>query len=139
MRLQVFGTGGETPVMTRPDGAAFAARWCSDWNSHDLEAVLSHYADDAVFTSPVAVRVTGGDGILRGKQALREYWGAGMGRIPDLHFEILDVYEGVDTIVINYVNQVGNKVCEVLTFDGDLAIIGHGTYMREANPTGLRD
>jgi ketosteroid isomerase-like protein len=52
--------------MSRPDADAFAARWCADWNAHDLEALLAHFTDDVVFTSPVAQRVLGTDGIVRG-------------------------------------------------------------------------
>lgn len=125
--------------MSRPDPAAFATDWCANWNARDLEALLAHFSDDVVFSSPVSVRVVGGDGILRGKDALREYWQIALEKIPDLHFEIIDVYAGVDTLVINYRNQLGNRVCEVLTFDGELAITGHGTYLETGNPTGVRD
>ena len=37
--------------------------------------------------------------------ALRSYWEAGLQRIPDLHFEVLGFYMGIDTLVINYRNQ----------------------------------
>jgi ketosteroid isomerase-like protein len=30
----------------------FAADWIAAWNSHDLDVILSHYADDVVFHSP---------------------------------------------------------------------------------------
>jgi hypothetical protein len=39
-------------------------------------------------------------------------------------------------VVINYRNQVGGMVCEVLTFDGPLISQGHGTYLGQA-PVGL--
>ena len=117
--------------MTTPDPHAFATRWCAQWNAHDLEGLLTHFTDDVVFTSPVAIRVLGGDGIVRGKAALRAYWQLGLERIPDLQFEVLDVYGGVDTLVINYRNQAGIRVCEVLTFVGDLISEGHGTYVVE--------
>jgi len=114
----------------------FAAAWREAWNSHDLDAILAHYTDDVVFTSPAAQRLVGGDGVLRGKDALREYWRNGLELIPDLHFEVEAVYAGVDTLVINYRNQVGNLVCEVLHFDGDLVREGHGTYRDTTNPEG---
>ena len=40
--------------MNQDKAATFAEQWATDWNSHDIEAVLSHFADDAVFTSPLA-------------------------------------------------------------------------------------
>ncbi len=120
------------------EATAFVETWARDWNAHDLEAMLAHYADDVTFTSPVARQVPGfEDGVVRGKDQLRRYWGEGLRRIPDLHFEVIDHYVGVDTVVINYRNQRGGRVCEVLTFDGDLVALGHGTYLDESNPAGL--
>jgi ketosteroid isomerase-like protein len=116
--------------MPMPDAATFAEQWVTAWNRHDLEAVLAHFADDAVFTSPVATWVvpdTGG--VLRGKAALRRYWTAALRRVPDLHFDVVGVYSGVATLVINYRNQRGDLVNEVLTFGDDgLVREGHGTY-----------
>jgi hypothetical protein len=116
----------------------FADSWARSWNTRDIEGVLSHFAEDAVFTSPVAVQLMeGSDGVIRGKAALRGYWNEGLRRIPDLHFEVLAVYAGLSTLVINYRNQRGGLVCEVLTLDGSLVTSGHGTYLGDdANPAG---
>jgi hypothetical protein len=116
---------------------AFAEQWVKDWNAHDVDALVAHYTDDVVFTSPVAARLFGGDGVIRGKEALRQYWSEGIRRIPDLRFEVLALYLGVNTLVINYRNQAGGVVSEVLTFDGPLVKEGHGTYLANA-PTGLK-
>lgn len=43
--------------MPTPDAAAFTLAWTRAWNDHDVEAVLDHFHDDVVFTSPVAARV----------------------------------------------------------------------------------
>ena len=124
--------------MNHTDARRFADDWLAAWNAHDLDALLSHFTDDVVFTSPVAARLLGGDGVLRGKDALRHYWTEGLRRIPDLRFEVVGVYVGVDTVVIHYRNQLGRLVNEVLTFDGDLVKAGHGTYLdADANPAGL--
>ena len=50
----------------------FAAHWIGAWNSHDIEAILSHYGDDVVFLSPVAAQRTG-NGRVIGREALRSY------------------------------------------------------------------
>jgi hypothetical protein len=108
----------------------FVRNWLEAWNAHDLEAVLAHFADDATFTSPVAARILeGSDGVVHGKAALRNYWGEGLRRIPDLRFDLVGIYVGVDTIVINYRNQNGGLVSEVLRFHGPLVVEGHGTYL----------
>jgi SnoaL-like protein len=109
----------------------FATDWLDAWNGHDLDAILRHFAEEVLFTSPLAQRIAeGSDGVIRGKAALREYWSEGLRRNPELHFEITGLYLGVNTIVIQYVNQSGGAVDEVLTFDGPLVIEGHATYLR---------
>ena len=54
------------------DHDAFAAEWLAAWNAHDLERILSHYAEGVTFLSPVAARMTG-NGRVEGKAALRAY------------------------------------------------------------------
>ena len=108
----------------------FAADWLDAWNTHDLEAILRHFDDEIVFTSPVAIRlVDGSDGVLRGKEELRAYWREGLRQIPELHFDIESLYVGIDTLVIHYRNQSGGLVNEVLTFRGSLVVEGHATYL----------
>jgi hypothetical protein len=118
--------------MDQTEAQAFADQWVKDWNAHDVDALLAHFTDDVLFTSPVAIRVLGGDGVIRGKDALRRYWSEGIRLIPDLRFEVLAVYVGISTLVINYRNQAGGVVSEVLTFDGALVHEGHGTYLAPA-------
>ena len=108
----------------------FARHWLDAWNRHDIDAVLAHFADAVTFTSPVAARmIEGSEGVIRGKEALRAYWSEGVRLIPDLHFELLGVYLGVDTLTINFRNESGAVANEVLRFDGTLVIEGHGTYL----------
>jgi hypothetical protein len=115
---------------TLPELEAFTQSWLDAWNNHDLDAVLAHFAEDVVFSSPVAIQILPDcDGVIRGKGELRRYWTEGLRRIPDLHFELLGVYAGVDTIVINYRNQRGGLVNEILTFADGLVQQGHGTYL----------
>jgi chromate reductase, NAD(P)H dehydrogenase (quinone) len=113
--------------------AAFAAEWERNWNAHDLDALLAHFAEDVVFTSPVAAQILAeGDGVIRGRDALRAYWSYALGMLPDLHFTVEDVFCGLDTIAIAYRNHRGNRVCELLTFDGSLVVAGHATYRSDA-------
>lgn len=107
----------------------FAARWISAWNARDVEAVLTDYADDVVFTSPNALRVVPeSGGTVRGKDALRRYWTRALRGNPDIHFELLGVYVGIDTVVLHYRNQVGGLVNEVLTYTDGLVTLGHATH-----------
>jgi ketosteroid isomerase-like protein len=116
--------------VNREEAVAFAERWVKEWNDHDVEAVLAHFADDAVFTSPLAERIfPGSGGVVRGKDELRRYWAEGIRLGPGLRFELLGVYAGVDTIVIRFRNERGDDRCEVLTFAGGLVRAGHGTSL----------
>jgi ketosteroid isomerase-like protein len=108
----------------------FAAEWLEAWNAHDLEAILGHFSDDVVFSSPLAQRILeGSDGVIRGIDQLRVYWREGLRRNTELHFEIEGLYLGVTTLVIQYRSHSGGLVNEVLTFDGSLVIEGHATYL----------
>jgi hypothetical protein len=126
--------------MDYAEAETFVDKWVKDWNDHDVEALLGHFSDDVVFTSPVAIQLLeDSDGVIRGKEALRQYWSEGVRRVPDLHFDVLGFYVGVHTLVINYQNQKGGLVCEVLVFDGRLVIHGHGTYLGgDPNSVGAR-
>jgi ketosteroid isomerase-like protein len=111
------------------EALAFAERWVKNWNDHDIEAVLTHFADDVIFTSPLAERLfPESGGVISGKDALRQYWAEGVRRGPGLRFELLGVYAGTDTIVLRFRNEQGVDRCEVLTFGGGLVRTGHGTY-----------
>ena len=104
--------------------------WEAAWNGRDIEAVLMHFAEDAVFTSPVAQQVGfAQDGIVRGKDALRRYWLAALNKNPDLKFRVTAVYSAVDTIVIAFQNQLGVDRAEVLRFADGLVVEGHGTFI----------
>ncbi len=120
----------EAGIVSTPDPAGFAEEWVAAWNRRDVEAVLAHFHDDVVFTSPVAAEIVPGSvGVVRGRAALREFWCAALAAVPDLHFDIVGIYGGPSVLVINYRNQKGGLVNEVLEFDGDLVRRGHGTYL----------
>lgn len=119
-----------------PEAAAFARTWADEWNAHDLDAILTRYAADVVFRSPVAVQVLGvPDGTIRGIDALRKYWSAGLAANPDLRFEVLEVFEGIDTLVIRFRSEKGEARAEVLTFRDGLIAEGRGLFLA-ANGSG---
>jgi ketosteroid isomerase-like protein len=110
-----------SPVITPTFARAFAVEWIAAWNSGDLERIFSHYADDFEMRSPlIAERGFSPTGTLRGKDAIRPYWGAGLaGAVPPIRFELVDAYAGVGTIAIHY-RSVGRKyVVEVIELDDE--------------------
>ena len=113
-----------------PDPLAFSHEWEAAWNRGDVEAVLEHFHDDAVFTSAIAWQLGfADDGVVTGKAALRAYWTTALTKNPGLHFEITAIYGGVRTLVIAYKTQAGTDRVEVLTFKDRLVIEGHGMSM----------
>ena len=73
--------------MDRAEAERYARRWIADWNARDLEAVLTHFEDDVVFTSPRALAVVG-VATQRGKAALRAYWTRALASIRTLTFTL---------------------------------------------------
>jgi len=62
----------------------FAQDWVDAWNGHDLERILSHYDDEVLLTSPVALKLLNGEGTVRSKAALRDYFLRGLQAFPNL-------------------------------------------------------
>jgi hypothetical protein len=111
--------GGYMADTILPLQAAFARKfaqdWVEAWNSHDLERILSHYEDEVLLVSPVALKLLGGDGTVRGKAALHDYFSRGLQAFPHLRFDLIDAFWGIETIVVYYINNVrGNKTAEVM-------------------------
>ena len=77
--------------MTNDFAKRFAAEWIEAWNSHDLDKILSHYANDFEMSSPYILQIAGEpSGMLKGKDQVAAYWAQALQRIPDLHFELLN-------------------------------------------------
>lgn len=67
--------------------SGFVTAWLAAWNTHDIEAVLAHFHDDACFVSPIAKQlIPDSQGSLKGKTAIRAYWQQALTLVPDLHF-----------------------------------------------------
>lgn len=101
----------------RPEFAErFATEWIAAWNSHDLERILAHYADDFEMSSPYIPVIAGEpSGTLKGKAVVRAYWSRALQAVPDLRFELVQALAGVDSVTIYYKGHRG-LVAEVLHF-----------------------
>lgn len=97
----------------------FAHEWIAAWNSHDLQRILSHYAEDFEMASPFIVQVAGEpSGKLKGKQAVGAYWAKALALNPSLRFELIGVLAGIDSITLYYKGTRG-MATEVFHFDAD--------------------
>jgi hypothetical protein len=122
--LPPVGVSAILPGMIDRDFAdRFAADWVAAWNRHDLAAVLAHYADDFDMSSPYIAEIAGEpSGRLRGKAAVGAYWAAALGRMPDLHFELVDTLVGIDSITLYY-RGVHGTAAEVFQYDVDGRVV----------------
>ncbi len=97
----------------------FAREWIGAWNSHDLERILSHYTNDFEMSSPVITQIAGEpSGTLKGKDAVGAYWAKALTLVPDLRFELLATFVGVDSITLYYKGPRGASA-EVFHFGPD--------------------
>lgn len=91
-----------------------ARNWCDAWNRRDLDAIMDHYADDVEFSSPTVVKRWGiADGWLRGKGKVRENFAIGVAA-PDLHFELIDVLLGLNSVCVVYRRENGALVSDLV-------------------------
>lgn len=111
-------------MLTEPEVRKFAGDWVRAWNSHDLEAIMSHYGPEVVLTSPVAARIMNdSSGKVKGKAALRDYFKRGLEAYPNLSFELLDVMWGLSSVVLYYKNQNGSRTGEFMELDAEGKVI----------------
>jgi hypothetical protein len=106
--------------MTKDEAWSLANHWVAAWNSHDLDAIMSHYADEIEITSPVAAQLLAvPDGKVVGKPNLRAYFQRGLEAFPDLHFHLEDVLWGVSSVVLCYTNQKGRRTAEFMELSAE--------------------
>jgi len=111
--------------VTEADAQRFAIEWVESWNSHDLERILSHYSEDVEVTSPLIESALGPGRIsVRGKKALRAYWGPALDQYPDLRFVLFRAYAGPNSLVLHYQSIQGLIGAECMEFNG------HGVVCR---------
>ena len=100
------------------DAKEFAADWIAAWNAHDLDRILSHYAEKVVLISPVAAKLLGDpSGAVSSINALRDYFAKGLALFPNLEFKLIDVMQGLSSIVLCYENQRATRTAEFMEFD----------------------
>lgn len=98
----------------------FAKKWVESWNTRDLDEILTHYSDDIVVTTPMIRIATGGEvDSLHGKEAVTAYWKLALERIPDLHFELVEVTTGVDSVALYYKSVMNKMAIEVMFFNSE--------------------
>ena len=78
-------------MLTEKQAREFSSHWIDGWNSHNLDAIMAHYDEKVVLTSPVAQKIM---------------------NIPSGTI----VMWGIKSVVVHYKNQKGIKVGELMEF-----------------------
>jgi ketosteroid isomerase-like protein len=102
-------------VSVRIDARVFADRWISEWNQKDVEAMLTHFSESVVFTSPRAKAIVGTSRV-EGKSSLREYWTKAIDRIQTIHFTLDYVISDGDRIGIVYIAEIDGRRMRCVEF-----------------------
>ena len=98
---------------------SIAYRWFDAFNTHNLEQLLSLYDDEAQHFSPkLKIRKPETNGLVSGKQALREWWQDAFDRLPTLHYKVTSLTANSDRVFMEYIRMVKEEddmlVAEVL-------------------------
>ena len=94
----------------------FAQEWQDGWNSHDLDRIMAHYHEEVVFRSARAQALVG-KGELVGHSELRRYWAKALKHQPELKFQVQDVLQRHEMLVMIYSNQDKNIATETFYFN----------------------
>lgn len=117
-------------MLAEADARRFAASWYAAWNAHDLDAMMAHYADDIEHSSPFIARYNGDPHCrpLRGKDAVRAYFGRALERNPTLRFDPIHVAVGVDSVALAYRRMTGELAIETFVLRGGRVVRSMSHY-----------
>ncbi|RYZ09920.1 MAG: nuclear transport factor 2 family protein [Myxococcales bacterium] len=126
--------------LTEAAAQQFALDWVEAWNRRDVEAVLAHFAEDAIFVSPKAERIFG-TARLEGKAALRSYWQRALAQIAELRFELEVAHWSArsETLTVVYQAALGGaspvRATELMSFRDGRVVRGEALYGAAQNVT----
>ena len=75
--------------MDRAAIGRFVETWCANWCKVDIDAVVSHFAENAEIRSPLALKLTGSP-VVAGAENIRRYWRQAYGHIASADLKVLD-------------------------------------------------
>ena len=83
-----------------------AIQWFDAFNNHDLEALLALYHNNAEHYSPkLKVHHPETNGLIIGKEALRNWWQDAFQRLPNLQYQIIRIMNDDEQVFMEYTRQ----------------------------------
>jgi ketosteroid isomerase-like protein len=109
-------------MLGEDEARTFSRSWYAAWNRHDLDGIMAHYADGIAHSSPFIARYNHDPECkpLRGKAAVRDYFGRALQRNPTLRFDPMHLGVGVDTVALVYRRMTGEVAVETFRFRAGL-------------------
>jgi acyl-CoA thioesterase FadM/ketosteroid isomerase-like protein len=120
-------------TLTEASAQKLARDWVDAWNRRDVESVLAHFAEDAVFVSPKAQRFVGTPRIV-GKSALRAYWQTALSQLTTLEFTLDTALWSprTETLTVLYQAALGGlpatRAAEIMRFRAGHIVHGEALY-----------
>ena len=118
-------------MITAEQANYFANQWIMNWNNHDIDSILDHYADDIEFHSPIITALKFNErGVINNKDELRSYFEKGLAAYPDLHFQTIAVFTGIYSIVLYYSSVNGKFAAETFELNNEskaIKVLSHYT------------
>lgn len=104
-----------------------ASTWFEAFNEHNLEKLLALYDDNAQHYSPkLKIRQPETKGLIKGKDALREWWQDAFDHLPSLQYEVIRLTADEEQVFMEYIRHVDGEedlpVGEVLQIGNGLIV-----------------
>jgi len=110
-------------MLNPKDAQRYAEQWIDSWNSHDIDSIMSFYADSICHITPKLTMLFGSaSNTIKDRDQLREYFKATFKRSPELHFTLKEVFAGTESIIICFDSTTGICVAVVLILDNNMKI-----------------
>lgn len=106
---------------------AIALKWLEAFNTHDLEKLLTLYHVNARHFSPkLKIRKPETNGLISGKEALREWWQDAFDKLPTLSYNATTLTANNARVFMEYIRKVEVEpdmlVAEVLEVEHGLIV-----------------
>jgi ketosteroid isomerase-like protein len=113
--------------MKATENEKIAIKWFDAFNTHDLEALLALYHNNAKHFSPkLKIRKPETNGLVQGKEALREWWKDAFERLPSLNYNYTSLTANEERVFMEYIRKVDGEsemlVSEVLEIQNGLIV-----------------
>ena len=86
---------------------SIAFKWFDAFNEHNLEKLLNLYDDKAEHYSPkLKIKNPESDGLISGKDDLRNWWKDAFDCLPTLHYEVKSLTSNEYRVFMEYIRKV---------------------------------